>query len=246
MINPINNPNFRMVSHQGFSVTDQWLGNSRVSSYIGSAEQGFKWAETDIKFTADNIPVCCHDFEFTDSHDGKTRIVIGEHTLAELKTYGYYGEEIATFDEVLYTCKTHGLSLYIDHLDPWDDARWNTLFSLVLKYKMEDHVAWLSDKECVISRVLAWDPTAEISLVSAQDDITYLIEWAKKYKTEFNKFSINIIYTKHPVEEIIALNQRLPRGVRLEVWIIDEPDIMYEYLPYVSGFTTNTISPKDL
>jgi hypothetical protein len=111
---------------------------------------------------------------------------------------------------------------------------------------MEDHVAWLSDKECVISRVLAWDPTAEISLVSAQDDITYLIEWAKKYKTEFNKFSINIIYTKHPVEEIIALNQRLPRGVRLEVWIIDEPDVMRAYLPYVSGFTTNTISPKDL
>ncbi len=246
MINPNNNPNLRMVSHQGFSVTDQWLGNSRVSSYIGSAEQGFKWAETDIKFTADNVPVCCHDFEFTDSHDGKTRIVIGEHTLAELKTYGYYGEVIATFDEVVYTCKTHGLGLYIDHLDPWDDERWSTIFSVVLKYKMEKNVAWLTNKAPVVERVLAWDPTAEISLVTAEQDLSPIIAMAEKYQTDLNTITINTIYTKHPVEEIIALNQRLPRGVRLEVWIIDEPEVMRAYLPYVSGFTTNTISPKDL
>ena len=58
-----NNSNFRMISHQGFSVTDQWLGNSRVSSYIGSANEGFLWAETDIKFSKDGVAVCCHDPE---------------------------------------------------------------------------------------------------------------------------------------------------------------------------------------
>lgn len=116
MIHPNNNHNFRMISHQGFSVTDQWLGNSRVSSYVGSAEQ----------------------------------------------------------------------------------------------------------------------------------DLSPIIAMAEKCQTDLNTITINMIYTKHPVEEIMALNQRLPRGVRLEVWIIDEPDVMYKYLPYVSGFTTNTISPKDL
>ena len=39
-----------------------------------------------------------------------------------------YGETIATLDEVLFTCKTLGLGLYIDHLSPeWDDAKWETI-----------------------------------------------------------------------------------------------------------------------
>lgn len=246
MINPNQNPNLRMVSHQGFSVTEQWLGNSRISSYIGAAAHGFHWAETDIKFTADGIPVCCHDMAYTDSHDGKTHIVIAEHTLAELKTYGYYGEVIATFDEVMYTCKMHGLGLYIDHLDTWDEEKWETVFSIVLKYQMAKHVVWLTNREEIIERVLAWDQTAELTLVTAEDDLSRVIDLAWRYKTPLNCLSLNVIYTKHPPEEIQALNQRLPHGVGFEVWIVDDPEIMRTYLPYVSGFTTNTISPKDL
>lgn len=240
------NPNFRMISHQGFSVTEQWLGNSRLSSYIGSAEQGFLWAETDIKFSKDGVPVCCHDMEYTDSHDGKTRIRIPDHTLAELKTYGYYGEVIATFEEVLSTCKIHGLGLYIDHLDGnWSDEMWQTLFDIVLKYKMEKNVEWLTANPACIERVLAWDETAAISLVTAEPDLSRVIGLAERYKNAKNRFTVNALYTRFTVEDIIAYNARIPVGVRFEVWIVDDVEDLKKYMPYVNGVTTNTISPKN-
>ena len=241
------NPNFRMVSHQGFSVTEQWLGNSRLSSYIGSAKEGFLWAETDIKFSKDGIPVCCHDMEYTDTHDGKTRIRIPDHTLAELKTYGYYGEVIATFEEVLSTCKTEGLGLYIDHLDAsWSDEMWQSVFDIVLKYKMEGNVEWLCSNAACVERVLAWDEAAAISLVTAEPDLTRVIDIAKKYKTPANRFTVNALYTRFTVEDIIAYNARIPVGVRFELWIIDGVEDLKKYMPYINGITTNTISPKNV
>jgi len=240
------NPNFRMISHQGFSVTEQWLGNSRLSSYIGSAEQGFLWAETDIKFSKDGVPVCCHDMEYTDSHDGKTRIRIPDHTLAELKTYGYYGEVIATFEEVLSTCKIHGLGLYIDHLDGnWSDEMWQTLFDIVLKYKMEKNVEWLTANPACIERILAWDETAAISLVTAEPNLSRVIGLAERYKNAKNRFTVNALYTRFTIEDIIAYNARIPVGVRFEVWIVDDVEDLKKYMPYVNGVTTNTISPKN-
>ena len=241
------NPNFRMISHQGFSVTEQWLGNSRLSSYIGSAREGFLWAETDIKFSKDGVPVCCHDMEYTDSHDGKTRIRIPDHTLAELKTYGYYGEVIATFEEVVYTCKTEGLGLYIDHLDAsWSEEYWASIFAIVLKYKMERNVEWLTANPAVIERVLAWDEAAAISLVTAEPDLSRVIALAERYKTVVNRFTVNALYTRFTLEDVIAYNARMPVGVGFELWIIDDVEHLMKYMPYITGATTNTISPKEL
>lgn len=246
MANPNITSNIRIISHQGFFPANRWRGRCLLSSYLRSAEQGYQWVETDIKFTADCIPVCTHDHAFTDSNDGQTRVEIAAHTLAQLKSHGYHGEVIATFDEVLHLCKTHGLGLYIDHLSQWDDERWDALFSTVHKYKMEDRVAWLTNQPMVIERILAWDPTAEISLVTGEQDLTPLIELAKAYQTLQNTVAINALYTKVSVEEAQRVNQLLCGSTRFELWTIDDAESLSPYLPYISGFTTNKISPKEL
>jgi len=236
------NNNIRSVAHQGFSTTAQYYGNSRISSYVGAAQMGFDYGETDLKFTADNIPVCSHDKTFTDTHDGVTKVTIAECTLAELKTYGYCGETIATLDEVLFTCKTLGLGLYIDHLSPeWDDAKWETIFLLVKKYAMEDHVAWLTTHRPIIDRIQAWYKKSAINLVTGADDLMPLIELAKEIKNDWNEVSINANHAKLTVEQVIAYNRILPPGITLELWTVDKPELFEAFLPYLSAITSNKI-----
>lgn len=236
------NRNIRSVAHQGYSVTDQYYGNSRISSYVGAAEMGFDYGETDLKFTADNVPVCSHDKTFIDTNDGVTEVVIAETPLAELKTKGYYGETIATLDEVLFTCKTLGLGLYIDHLAPfWSDEQWESIFMLVKKYAMEDHVAWLTTHRCNISRIQAWYKKSAINLVTAAEDLTSLIALAKDVKNDWNEVSINACHSKFTVEQVQEYSRMLPPGITLELWTVDKPERFEALLPYLSAITSNKL-----
>ncbi len=236
-----HNPNFRSVAHQGYSVTEQYYGNSRLSSYIGAAEMGFDYGETDIQFTADGIPVCSHDAAFLDTTDGIAKLTIAEHTLAELKQAGYFGETLATLEEVLYTCKMHGLGLYIDHLGEWDDARWNTVFSLVKKYSMTDRVAWLTCYPTILARIQAWYPPSALNLCTGNADLSRAIELAKSVKTPVNKVSVNACYSRLSVEQVIAYREMMPPGIELELWTIDDPEAYKAFMPYVSAITSNKI-----
>jgi hypothetical protein len=168
-------------------------------------------------------------------------IDITEHTLAELKTYNYHHEQIATFEEVLRTCKENGIGLYIDHLENADtDARWNHLFGLVKKYAMEDKVAWLSGTS---SRIMDFYDRSEMIWTLAtlpSDRVSWINEWRSTYPN--GKFKVNLNYAQNSVEDIITLNSLLATGVYVEIWTCDNINTYKSYLPYVKGITSNNIS----
>lgn len=239
------NPNLRCVAHQGYSITGEKEGNCRLSAYAAAARAGFDYGEADIKFTLDGVPVCSHDPSFVDTHDGSTVVVIAEHTLDELKGFGYHGETIATLDEVLRACKEQGLGLYIDHLyflDPADDEKWNLIFDSVTKYRMEDHVAWLLEDRVRVRKVLNWYPGSEINLISSAPDLTERIEMAYEFKTPENRVSVNGYYRRFTLEQIIEYGRRLPKGVGLEFWTVDDVEVYRQLLPYVTALTSNKLS----
>lgn len=239
------NPNMRSVAHQGYSTTSQTYGNSRLSSYIGAKKHGFDYGECDIQFSSDGVPVCCHDASF--SSDGTT-VVIAEHTLAELKTYNYYGETIASLDEVVKLCKELGLGLYIDHLNGnWSDAYWNTLFAIVNKYQMQDNVYWLQGiARSVSERILSWYNRAKLVLVINASDLTSAITEANAIKTDLNEVSIDFNYTQVTVAQMQSYAAQLKTGVQLEIWTVDNATDYKSYLPYARGITSNKICYNDV
>ena len=148
----------------------------------------FNW----IPFDKNNPPLdLCHDETFLDNG---TTITIGNNTVEELKKHSYYGETIATFDEVLKTCKEYGLGLYIDQLEMWNDEKWNTLFSIVKKYAMENRVVWLSVNPSIIQKIQMWYKPSQIALVcsSITENIKTL---AVNTKNDFNAVSIDVNYS---------------------------------------------------
>ena len=241
----VQNPNIRSVAHQGYSTTSQAYGNSRLSSYIGAKKHGFDFGECDIQFSSDGVPVCCHDASF--SSDGTT-VVIAEHTWAELQTYNYYGETIASFEQVLSKCKEIGLGLYIDHLNSsWSDAQWNALFGIVVKYQMQDRVWWSQEiSKAVSTRILTWYPKAKIALVVNTNDLSTAVTEANAIKTVNNEVSIDFNYSQVTVSNLITYIATANAGVQFEAWTVDDATNYNNYAPYLSGITSNKLCYNDV
>jgi glycerophosphoryl diester phosphodiesterase len=235
------------VSHQGYSVTSQYYGNCRISSFKASAKHGFDWAETDVKFSQDNVPVCSHDETFTDIVTGEV-IVIADHTFAELETYNYYGEKIASLDEVVKTCKLEGLNLVIDHIGYINtESKWSTVFGIIQKYNMADRIGWSVNydntniAQSVIDEILNFYAGSRIlitCLAITQDKI----DLANSSKTQQNKVSVFCDNNYATVSDIIACNSQLLNGVTVWVWTIDNATVYKSYAPYVEAIYSNKIS----
>lgn len=245
------NPCFVSMAHQGFSATGQYYGNNKISSYIGAFEHGFDTAETDIQWSSDGVPVCCHDATFTDSDDGTTVITIANHTVEELKTYGYYGETIATLDEVMATCKTYGLRLELDKVQPtWTDEQWQAVFDIVSKYQMQKHVIWTLpyNTNATLNKILAYDKWATV-LLNLQDAslLDSYVTWVRSVLTDNCTIILGVLYTVLSVSDLISYNKELTeRNFKILVWTIDDLATYESYMPYCWGIASNKLCAKDV
>ena len=232
----------KFFAHQGYSTTSQYYGNSRISSYKGAFLNGFDAGETDVQWTSDEIAVCCHDATFVDTITNET-IIIADHTLEELKTYSYYGEKIATLEEIVSICKVLGLKLEIDHLDiNWSEDKWNKLFDIVKKYQMQNDVVWSIGVE-LFNKIMDFDKNSSV-VIDASDSVNMqnTIAFVNKNITDYNHIYISFLYTKMPVELIKECSGQLPSRSGLWVWSPDTIENVLACLPYVKMVTSNKIS----
>lgn len=243
----MTNVNMRSVAHQGYSTTAQPLGNCRLSSYIGAKIHGFDYGECDVKWSSDNVPVCCHDATFYDATSGTT-ITINEHTWAELQTYDYYGETIASLEQVIAKCKELGLGLYVDHLQTWDSTKWSILFGLVKKYQMQDNIYWLQGvNRGVTTGILNFYKKSKICLVAGDStQFNASIAEANAIKTDDNTVSIDFNYEAVSTSDLISAKANANDDIQFEVWIIDNATTYKNYLPYVNGITSNDYCYNDV
>lgn len=237
----VKNPNVKFMCHQGFSDTEQY-GRSKADGYIRAAELGFDFGECDVRFSADNIPVCCHDETF--DSNGET-VVIANTNYNVLKTKNYYGGVIASFDEVVKNCKIHGIGLCIDQLSSsFSEAQWSALFEIVSEYQMQRNVIWnTGTNSAMVDKVLAYDKYATLGInVSAKAEIINAINIAKSFQTDFNHLYVAINYTTITPEELRDFSKLSNGRVQLSVWTIDDKNIINNYLPYAAIITSNKIS----
>lgn len=241
------NPCFMSVSHRGYSNTSEADGRNKVASYINSYHHGFDCVETDIQWSSDGVPVCCHDETFTDSNDGTTIITISEHTLTELKTYGYYGDTISTLEEVISTCKNYGMKVQFDKIvSAWTDAQWNAVFTLVTKYKMQKLVIWQVPYDQV-SKVLEYDKFATLMLLTSKSTISATITQAKAVATDYNEVLIALYYSGVTVGDMASYNAQITeRNISIGMYTIDDIPNYLKYVPYASFITSNRLCLNDI
>ena len=226
------------INHQGYN------HYSLRSGYKITAQKGFQYGECDVKQTSDGVFVCCHDNSFVDENTQQT-IVIAQHTWAELQTYNYHGEKIASLDELLHDCKIYGVGLMIDHLSANIIAG---IMPLVKKHNMERSVLWsISDTingiTAEVEAIVALDPKAEMitafqTLTSSQ--LEELNSLQEQYPLCHLIASVN--HTQYSVDDFVEMKMSLNAGIDVGVWTIDKVGEIIKYLPYARYFTSNKVS----
>lgn len=90
-----------------------------IPAFYLTKENGYDWAECDVRFSSDGVPVLAHDSTIT-SEDGTTVLTVAESTVEQLKSiilenHETYGEiKMATLAELLDMASLIGLSILID------------------------------------------------------------------------------------------------------------------------------------
>ena len=111
---------------------------------------------------------------------------------------------------------------------------------------MENNVVWLISNQSQATKILSWYKKSKLSIVASTSDLTSTITLANSIQTDYNNVSIDCLYSNFTIEQLKTYNSQLNVGVTIEVWTIDDIEEYKNYLPYVSGITSNKISFKDV
>lgn len=248
----LNNKLIESCSHLGYSITSNMAYNS-IPSFFGAYLRGFDTNICNIRFTSDNVPIMVHDPSFVDDVTGAT-IRVNQHTYEDLvSNYTYNGQKLAKFEDCVYISKMLGMKLMIASSDVWDDTKWNILFSIISKYRMDNHLKWVIDSS-LVNRLLAYNE--KIELVFYMTDvglgaITNLVNELNVYTADNpnRKFSIFLGIINNNVSEVesacIYINEHANRNISLGVANINKEEQYLTLAKYIDYFNSD-VAPSGL
>ena len=233
-------PTILSVAHRGYRPSG--VPENSAMAYHHAARNGFQYGETDIQWTKDDIPVCCHLNYFFDFRTGDS-IFTERYTLARLKQFSYYGQSISTLEEVMDTCKANGMGLYLDRFDYFEGVRKERIYGLIDRFGKEN-IAYLFDtfNEKGIRQVLEYDPNATIGLVFFARLQPKLFNFAHSISTGTNKIILDIDITQNPLDSVIHYMPQLKENEKFGIWTVNSKKDFRSLMPYVESITSDKIS----
>ena len=245
------NENVIGINHRGWYEAPE----NTLSAYRESYNHGFKYVECDVLFTKDGIPVLLHDDTIDRTSNGSGSV--SSLTYAELLQYdfsyddndtsidfsAYRGEKIPTFNEFIALCKELGLHAYVEIKNTITDAQAQQLVKIVTDAGMLDNVSWLSFSGDALAKIASLSPTSRIVWVITNTDATKLgennVPFAKEnLMTGQNKVVFDLWYSLAKQDVVDLLNDN---NIALEVWTVNDANIMLTLHPYVTGVTSDKL-----
>lgn len=234
------NTNIRVVNHRGYNAI---APENTLSAYRLSKEMGFHYAECDIEFTMDGVPVLLHDETVDRTSNGSGKI--SKMTFAEVraldfgswKSEDYAGEQIPTFEEFIVLCKHIDLHPYIEIKPSTNPLGVKRLVQTVKRYGMENSVTWESFGRSMLGYVLTVHPSARVGLVCSEITDDFLM-WATTARENGADAFIN---TDYSALTSAWVDKCIESGIPLEVWTINSDAALAKVDKYVSGITSDTM-----
>ena len=235
---------FVSVAHRGYH--PKGVAENSALAYRHAKFAGFDYGETDIQWTKDDIPVCCHD-EFFIDNTTKDSITIRRHTFEELKRFDYHGTSISSLQEVMDTCKRYGLGLYLDRFTAFSKERQKRIFAMIDDFGKEKVCYIFGNREKEgIKQVLEYDSCATIALLHFQRIDQELIDFANSISTSTNKIILDVDHTTNPITVLQQFGQVLKPNVHYSVFTINNKKTYKKYLPYAISITSDQWSARNL
>lgn len=255
---------FRDIAHRGASTL---APENTLLSFQVASQVGYRYVETDVTFTKDNVPVILHDIT-VDRVTGTSLGDIHELDWDDIKDLyankdpdtgksgDYYSNisgslpdidtvKIPTFEQFIAECKILGLHPYIE-INYWrtDTSGWRQtkeqtkmLYDIVRRYNMHQNVTWISFYDVYLQYIIEFDPTARVGLITDSNSAENLSK-AEALKTGVNDVFVDILYTQATSAFCTSC---MEKDIDVEVWTVDTEAAVLSLDPYVSGVTSNKL-----
>lgn len=236
------NDNIRVISHRGYNFQ---APENTMPAFKMSVEKGYKYIETDIAFTHDNVPVLLHDttIDRTSNSNGD----VTSYTYNQLLQFDfgswfstrYALTRIPTLEEFLKFCKYTGVHPYLElKYSGTTDDNVRQVVNLVKKYGLLDKCTFTSAEYTFLNLIVTENPTARV-LLSCQTMGSAELNYAKSLKKDTNRVGV-AVYTYNLTEQnaIDCMNNNL----ELEMWVVNGESAIPLIHPYVTGVITDNFN----
>lgn len=234
-----------LVSHRGIATE---APENTVPAYELAAKKGFKYAETDIRATADGIWVLTHDNSlkrmtgFSGKCERMTFSEVRSHPVTKgANAKAYKNLLTPTFEEYLGVCATNNIVPVVEiktYPEDYENAPYKDVLLSLKKYNINNAVI-ISFSASALSEIRRYDKNIKmLYLCKSLDDET--VNTVKKLSncgidSSFKAFIKNPDIVKKAIKEEIELG----------VWTVDKKEdaekAINEGAKYI---TTNAIMPK--
>lgn len=226
-----------------------------LPAYKIAKQRGFKFAECDIQFTVDNIPVLMHDATVDRTTNGSGRV--REMTLEEIKQLdasnnmqGFTGTPVPTFEELLVLCRDikiiPKIELKMDDTTPSETPQMlRILYDIIKKYHMENRVCFVSSSYQKLLTMRDIDPYAVLWGMSF-DKNAQLATINRTYgilKTPTN--TVGFAMNKAYLDDSSFLNRCKELSLPVDIWTFYGENGMLEIDKYVVSLTSESQRPYE-
>jgi glycerophosphoryl diester phosphodiesterase len=229
----------RGINHRGYNYI---APENTIPAYVLSKKYGFDTVETDISFTSDGIPVLLHDDTVDRTSNGTGSISSMTYEEARALDFGSWKSEeyaetkIPSFDEFVKLCRDIGLNIYAELKGTVTQEQADLVAGIIKKYHMENNTTWISFSSVNLAKMVTIFPTARIGFVVSTVTAS-TITTASNLKNGTNEVFIDCSsITNALVEDCIT------EGIGVERWTINTRDAITNSNPYISGFTSDSLT----
>lgn len=238
------------IAHAGGGVAPE----NTIPAYKLAKQRGFNFAECDIQFTSDNVPILMHDATVDRTTDGTGRI--RQMTLEQIEALNIPGSgaytnlKVPTFEELIVLCKKIKLIPIIElKMDDITIAENHTtleiLYNIIKKYDMEDRVIFLSVSYTKLLTMRDIDPYATLCHLSFQKkeqlNCIYRLDGILRTPTNQVRCSMNRVY----LDDDTFLNTCKELNLPLDIWTFYGENGMLNVNQYISGVTSESNNPYE-
>lgn len=236
-----------IVLHRAWATSD--VGENSLPAIYLTKENGYNWAEIDIRVTSDNYIVVNHDTTFTgvDSNGNSQILTIAESTLEELRALTYktsskYGEiKIPLLSEVLEMASCIDLGIVLDITVPNEDTAKKIALE-VMQTNMQGKVIYMTSLSYA-KAIQSIDKNASFDFVSnIPTDLTPYSELFTGANTV--GFDIHATMNTDMTSEIQRVREA---GFTISFWGIDRSNYenAFKYFPARATMDSNYIILND-
>ncbi|MEI3521718.1 MAG: glycerophosphodiester phosphodiesterase family protein [Anaerosacchariphilus sp.] len=251
--------NMRSINRLGYKTNDMNTPPEQSEAgYRMAYEKGFRILLCDLRYTADDVPVCIHDETINRvarKLDGKeliNEVYVEESEYAELLSYDwglykskeYVGTKVLRIDEMCALCKELGVELYIE-VKAGNEKQIEKTVELVNTYNVKVSWACSTDEECKI--IVNTDKHARVATMP-RNLTDKEIKFLESLQTGQNEVFVFGWENTTLTPEIVKKLQN--RNINFEMGTIDTYEEMIYYwneaYRYCSGIESNCVVASNI